>query len=597
MAEKTNKSHFMKLSEKDTIFFKLKEAIKELERNDRSIHKEPSKIKESNKSNFSSPTTSRIKEDMGDKDFLSNFMYIDDHSNILPKDMHLLTDNDTNQSISSQEKYKNLSNLMLDDKNITGLNFIRSSEERIKLNLYVAFSKKSRDLFMNDNHPNRTKNQVLFHKINDMHIPKFEFKPSNAHNDALDKNALDKSIGIESNNNLNSISERNNNEKNNNISNNNDKSKKENKGEEENNEKEEKKFTECYFRQEKKGYFHIPSLAKIEAKPPPKKESKKQRIFLGIKKLDNIFKKDNNNKRHDDIFWDPEIDADTLSYINHNFISIEDIYNKKNIDLKDKNNNPIIPNDEDEPNLTPIKAKEIFIDVVGKKTKSCFNNFLHHQDKNEEEGGNGEYDKLKYEGKNDNKFIEFIEINPGIIKIDYDVLSNAKKEMRYEFELKKDFREKINRISDIDVNEFPKNVNYNAKKIERFLRFQKLVKEKREIDLTLKPKPSTEDSDKKIKEFENKNNQRIEKNENIVKNEIKAEEIKNLNEKKTLKDKTFSDIEEKKSFSDEENEEESKNSLAFNSQSSQNLEKSSSRKVFNFNDDNSDHSQFYSDKS
>ena len=614
MADKTNKSHFtqkqfdkeekvtseeLELKRYDIIFKGMKEAIKDFDRNDRSIHKEPSKKKDNNKSNFSSPTTSRIKEDMSEKDFLTNFMNIDDHSNILPKNMHLLTDNDTNQNISAQEKYKNLSNLMMDDKNITELNFIRNNEERIKLNLYLAFSKKAKDIFIDDDHQNRTKNQILFHKINEMHIPKFEFKPSIAHNEAMDTNLLEKSIGLESNKNLNSNNAININEKNkdNKDKSNNEKNENINKEEWKKEEKDEKKFTECYFRQETKGFFHIPSLSKIELRSQQKKESRKQRILIGIKKLDSIFKKDNtNNKKNEEIFWDPEIDAETLAYINHNFISIEDIYNKKNNDVKkDNNNNPIISNDEDEPNLTPIKAKEIFYD------NEKVNNFLNNQDRNEEDGENGEGEKLKYEVKNDNKFIEFIAIKPEIIKVDYSVLPHAKEEMRFELELKKDFKEKINMVSDIDANEFPRNAKYKAKKIERILRFQKLVKQKREIDFTLNQKTTTDESANTIKEFDNNNNEKTEKNENIIpKMEIKTGEIKTVNENKALKDKSFSDIIEKKSILDEEEkEEDSKNSFSLNSHISQNSEKSSKLKVFNFNDDNdnSEHSQFCSEKS
>ena len=192
MADKSNKSHFtqkqsekeekspedLKLKKYEEIVQKLLQTVKHRDKNERSEHNDANKQKINNKS-YSSPTTSRIKEDINDREFLSNFMYTEDHTNILPKNMHLLIDNDTNQSISSQEKYKNLSNLMLDDKNITEFNFIRSPEERVKLHLYTAFSKKSRELFMDENHPKRSKNQTLFHKINDIHIPKFEFKQSN----------------------------------------------------------------------------------------------------------------------------------------------------------------------------------------------------------------------------------------------------------------------------------------------------------------------------------------------------------------------------------------------------------------------------------
>ena len=268
MAEKTNKSLFtkkqsekeekpsedeLKLRKLDEFVAKLKGAVEHKENYEKNAHKEQIKINTNNKSNYSSPTTSRLKEDRSDQEFLSNFMNIDDHANILPKNMHLLTDNDTNQSISPQEKFKNLSNLMLDDKNITEFNFIRNPEERVKLNLYTAFSKKSKELFMNENNVKQSKNQILFHKINDIHIPKFEFKQSITQN--VEKIVQNNSYNEVSGNSYENI----------NL-----------KGEEkkDNNEKEqndENKFNECYFRQEKKGYFHIPSLIKIETKPPLKK--------------------------------------------------------------------------------------------------------------------------------------------------------------------------------------------------------------------------------------------------------------------------------------------------------------------------------------
>ena len=311
MAEKTNKSHFtqkqsnkeekptvdeLKLRRLDDFVQKLYLAVEHKEKYERNTHKELSKQKVNNKSNYSSPTTSRIKEDISDREFLSNFMNMDEHTTIIPKNMHLLTDNDTNQSISPQEKFKNLSNLMIDDKNITEYNFIRDSEERVKLNLYMAFSKKSRDLFIKENDPKRAKNQTLFHKINDIHIPKFDFKPasipssnndSKFYNSVIDQSDanLEKSMGSDSINNItNSFSPyeknvNNDEEKNNNNTSNNT------------NIYEENKFKECYFRQEKKGYFHIPTLVKIENKPK-KKEFRKQKTYLGATKMFNPFKKE-----------------------------------------------------------------------------------------------------------------------------------------------------------------------------------------------------------------------------------------------------------------------------------------------------------------
>ena len=585
MAEKTNKSHFTqkqpekeeKPSEDDLKLKKLEKIIKKLqtagehkEKYERNSHNELSKQKVNNKSNYSSPTTSRIKEDISDREFLSNFMNIDEHHTILPKNMHLLTDNDTNQSISSQEKFKNLSNLMLDDKNITEFNFIRNSEERVKLNLYTAFSKKSRELFMNENHPKRSKNQILFHKINDIHIPKFEFKPTIIPNNDMksglnssnnESSEVEKSVGSESNNFLIQ------NEK---LIN----------PEEQMKEKEEKKFTDCYFRQDKKGYFKIPSLIKIDSKASQKREFRKQKTYIGgTNKLLNSFRKE--IKKQDDTFWDPEIDADTLSYINHNFISIEDIYNGSNIDEKNENKNPKVQNDE-EPNLIPIQAKEYFFD---KDNNKGMNNFIYDKDKKLEGAEQKDFEKIKFENKNNNKFIEFIAISPAVIHSEYQVAPSAKDDLKFGLDLKKDFKEKINRISEIDLNLFPRNGNLNAKKIERTLRFQKLVKEWKEIEFSLGVKISTSDeSELTIKELNDDD-------------KIKIGKINNFQQGINLKDKSFSEIEEKKSliYEDDEFEETPKNINSLNSNSIHESEKN--KKVFNFGEGNSEHSPFSSEKS
>ena len=553
----------IKLKKLEDFVQKLCLAVENKEKYERNAHKEVSKQKVNNKSNYSSPTTSRIKEDTSDREFLSN-LNMDERMTILPKNMHLLTDNDTNQSISPQEKFKNLSNLLIDDKNFTEFNFIRNSEERVKLNLYMAFSKKSRDLFIKEDDPKRAKIQTLFHKINDIHIPKFDFKPTfapanNENKSGVDQSEsnLEKSQGSDSNN-TNSLNP---NDKN--INNGEDKA------------NEEKKFKECYFRQEKKGYFHLPSLTKIEVKPPQRKEFRKQKTYLGPTKMYNPFKKE--NKKLDDNFWDPEIDADTLSYINHNFISIEDIYNSSGVEEnKDKNNNTV-HNDENEPNLVPIQAKEIFFDgeeILG-------NNCIFEKDRNNEMCEHPDYDKLKLDNKADNKFIEFIAINSGVIKADYPVSNNTKMEMKYEYNLKNDFREKINKISEIETNLFPRNGKLDAQKIERILRFQKLVKIKRkEVNFSLGVKNTTDESENKSNEMNNEN----EDDENDDKSKMKEKSISNFNENKNL------------IFEDDEFD--GKNIISINSQNSHNFQgESGKKKVFNFNEGNSDHSPFSSEKS
>ena len=584
MAEKIKKSHFtkketekeekpseeeLKLRKLEEIVQKLKQTVEHKDNYERNLHKESTKVNINNKSNYSSPTTSRLKEDRNDQDFLTTFMYIDDHPNILPKNMHLLTDNDTNQSITPQEKYKNLSNLMLDDKNITELNFIRNTEERIKLNLYTAFSKKSKELFINENNVKQSKNQILFHKINDIHIPKFGFKQTISQNierqgsinniNEVPESNMDK-VSLSENNNQNLNDKKNKNEK------------------DQNNENDELRFNECYFRQEKKGYFHIPSLIKMEPKPPKKKELRKQKTYIGPTKY-NLFKKE--NKIQDETFWDPEIDADTLSYINHNFISIEDIYNGNNLEEKkekEKNNNDNSQNEENEPNLIPIKAKEIFFE---NSDNEYLNNFVYDKEK-QQDSDHGDLDKIKSENNDINKFIEFIAINPGVIKTQYPIYEKSKKELINDLNLKQDFKNKINAISEIELNFFPRNGQLNAKQVERFLRFKNLVRKIKEIELFLGPKNSTNEESDSLKEI----------NEN---SELRLRQVDN---KDASGDKSLDDITNKKSYlngNDEFDDSHKNNNSIITPTNKNDLNKYGNKKVFNFNEGNSNHS-FSSEK-
>ena len=512
-----NKSHFtqknaekeiiqspeeIKLKKLEDIIQKLQQAV-EKGNNLEQSHQEQSKRNTTNKSNFSSPTSTRIKEDRSDREFLSNFMNIDEKNVIPPKKMHLLTDNDTSQNITAREKFQNLSNLMLDDKNITEFNFIRNSEDRVKLHLYSAFSKKSREIFMNENHPKQSKNQILFHKINDIHIPKFK-KISQSNND-------------DGGNNLEEIKEEdkiflydNDNQNQNEIINENPEK-----------ENEDKKFQDNYFRKENKGYFHIPSLIKISTKPNIKKDFRKLKTFIAQDKMFNTLqkeqkKKDNKLSAIEDKFWDPEIDSDTLSYINHNFICIEDIYNKQNNEEKyDQNKQEKNINEDNEPNLIPIVAKELTLE----KNTEMNNNFF------EKEG------KKEKKTEENNKFIEFIAINVGVTRQEYQVIPNIKSQEKFNSQLKKDFNELINKYIEIDKSEYPKGENLTPKRIERFMRFKFLGQVSKQIDFSLGGK-STEQSENKNElslENENKKEEKEEKNED--KDEDKDED---KNEEKNL---------------------------------------------------------------
>jgi hypothetical protein len=381
--------------------------------------------------------------------------------------MHLLTDNDTNQSISSQEKYKNLAKLMMDDKNITEYNFVRNSEQRIKLNIYSALSKKSKELFMNDDHPNQSKNQILFHRINDIHIPKFGFKTTIAQKNEINNFNQNNSVNSSFSDNFNL-----------------GKIDKIEKNENKKMENDEPKFNECYFRQEKKGYFHKPILKKIGQKQKIK-EFRKQKTYAfkaEIKKHEDKIK-DDKKRMIDDIFWDPEIDGETLSYINHNFISIEDIYNGKNIDKDDKNLNEINYIEDNEPNLTPIEAKEI----------NLYNEGINEEEKKMD----GEYEDL--ESNNFHRFVEYIDITPKVIKSEYPVLPLIKEKIDFEKQLQMDFKDKINKISGTDNAEFPANCLLSPKKIETIIRFRKAeIDEENKIEVYLGPKKTTKESEQAI---------------------------------------------------------------------------------------------------
>ena len=499
MDKKNNKSRFtqknaekeifqspeeMKLKKLEDIVQKLRQAV-EKGNNFEQTHQEQSKRNATNKSNFSSPTSTRMKEDRSDREFLSNFMNIDEKNVIPPAKMHLLTDNDTSQNITARNKFQNLSDLMMDDKNITEFNFIRNSEDRVKLQLYTAFSKKSKEIFMTEKHPKQSKNQLLFHKINDIHIPKF----------STINNEINKEItNTEKSNSENKLEESNE-----------DKEKIEEEKEIDNNEikkeeqekvkdSEDKRFQDIYFRKENKGYFHIPSLIKVSERQTIKKDLRKQRTFMAQDDGFNPFKQDSNEK--DDIFWDPEIDSDTLSYINHNFICIEDIYNKKNEEEKyDKNkseNN--LPEEDIEPHLTPIMAKEI----LSEKEGEINNNFFDKE-------GKGKEKKSSEDTKVNNKFIEFIAINVGVAKQGYQVMNNVKSIDKFNNQLKSDFDDLINKYMEIDNSEYPKGTELTPRRIERFLRFKFMGQISRQIDFSLEGKST--------KESGNKNDSSSDKNE------------------------------------------------------------------------------------
>ena len=91
----------------------------------------------------------------------------DDNLPILPRNMHLLTDDDTNQNIDDKTKYKNLANLLLDDKEgVIESYFVKKNVDKMILKLYTALSRRSKDIFIEENNIGKDKNRILLHIIN-----------------------------------------------------------------------------------------------------------------------------------------------------------------------------------------------------------------------------------------------------------------------------------------------------------------------------------------------------------------------------------------------------------------------------------------------
>ena len=142
--------------------------------NDFSANRTPSIGK--NKSNLIRLTISRTKDEHNDKDFLTTLMK-NDSMPILPKNLHLLSDDDTNQSISNTEKFKNLSRLMIDDKeSYTDNFFVRNAEDRVILKLYTILGRQARKIFLEEGNSDKLdRKRLLLHKLNDIKITTFEY--------------------------------------------------------------------------------------------------------------------------------------------------------------------------------------------------------------------------------------------------------------------------------------------------------------------------------------------------------------------------------------------------------------------------------------
>lgn len=123
------------------------------------------------KSNFQKNSSSKTREDRNDREFLTNFMNDDDYISIGAQNMHLLSDDDKNQSITSREKFKKLSKLMLDDKEVVVENGFGMEEDKMILHLFTALSRKAKKVFVEEDIDKLNRLQVFFRRINGIKLP------------------------------------------------------------------------------------------------------------------------------------------------------------------------------------------------------------------------------------------------------------------------------------------------------------------------------------------------------------------------------------------------------------------------------------------
>ena len=339
-------------------------------------------------------TVSRTRDERNDKDFLINFMNKDStFSLVSPNNLHLLSDDDRNKSITPTEKFKNLSDLMIDDRNsYSECYFIQNTEDRMILNLYSILGRKSKELFLEEGKKEKIeKTRMLLNQINNIKIPKFDFKQNDKSIKGFNINDLGQSMKWQEE------------ESNSNKS-------------EEKKEFSNKEEDECYFKQKEKASFLIPNLINIE-------NYEKKKTFLR-----------QNNKENYENYWDPEIDADTLSNINHNMIRIEDIYNK------DEENKKEEEEDENDEKKLEISAEEI----LTSESES--------EEQNIREGKDG--DEIPKKGKI--RFIEFYDVSPVQMGLSYIVDNKKVKEKNYNAELKVKNDLLLDKISEFEEKFFPK---------------------------------------------------------------------------------------------------------------------------------------------
>ena len=472
MKRKENKSTYEKEQEDEDI--KKYEAIinklsHELTNTEKIINRTSSNTRTpsggKNKSNMRQ-TISKTKEDRNDKDFLATFMN-EDSPNFFPKNLHLLYDNDSNKGISNSEKFKNLANLMLDDKEQYTENlFVRKGEDRFYLKLYTALSKQAKDIFLNENNEKQIKNRILFQKLNEIHFPLINFQ------ETAPKKHIDRQISE----NINNI----------NINNNYEIVENENENE----------IEDCYFKQKKKGIFYIPDLVIGEEKKIENNDNKDNKVVKGsLRKLRSNMQirydekqkekeKEEQKKLYEEDkkkYWDPELDSDLLSYINHNIINIVELDADKKIPLNfdsKKNNNFNEENDIDEDEIIPVIGEEILSENVDNNKKNTIKNEIKTQESKKKlinlvdemrKSIISEDKNMEENHPINNKFNEYNEIfsKPKFLNFNKD--KKKIKETDYNYELKDRIYDKLNEIWEFEGSAFPSNgINLPSKKIYKF---------------------------------------------------------------------------------------------------------------------------------
>ena len=557
-------------------------------------HSPESALESSN--NFSSNvrrTTSRTKEILNDRDFLINFMN-DDTMPILPKNMHLLTDDDTNLNIEDKTKFLKLADLLLDDKETVKESFfINTVEEKMILKLYTALSRKSKDIFMEENKDNKdiNKKRILLHKLNNIEIPRFYIEDK----DNINNININENQGLNLNLNFNE-------EKNDDFDDNdNSILKKLKKKQKRDSNPKITLFNTINIltginNLRRKSKLNSLVKEKLEFNPDCKYNKKNKEIkIIKIPSLEYKPNRYHNKKSRKNLSqvekneqWEPDIDGDLLAYINHNIVKIEDIYNKGKEDIFELKENQ----DEE---VKPIEAKEITYDINqsqnedesdinGTKNKSI-DNVNHPHSKRSLTNISDEEDT---EIKNKNKFCEYKDRLPNIIEISLSVEPEQKKISDFHKELKDLYSNRINNISELGEELFPSfGDNLKHKKIYKYVLNNERNEEISTDSFTLErvlPKLDSTKSKMELKlnlDVESESNKN---SENIIKNNLSKENSENKIEK-SQNNEINNNVEEQEN-KENENKEEKKDEHS-NNIKTLNEDENDSNNYFSLEDDNS----------